>query len=146
MLQIELRLRIRKFSVKGLNSQGPRHHPNWLRCTPWQMYPFQDFGRGAKNQWKKGREVQFLIFKSRNNLFKPFLFSLKVERSLSIPKNTQEFKEIVLNKIVPESLVKPCVVRCKVCSSLIYCKAFITHIFTYVGLIFYSRLKILKSL
>ena len=36
------------------------------------------------------------------------------ERSLSIPRNTHELKEIVYNKILPESLVKPCVVRCRV--------------------------------
>ena len=33
---------------------------------------------------------------------------------MSIPKSTQEFKEIVYNKMMPESLTKPCVVRCKV--------------------------------
>ena len=43
-----------------------------------------------------------------------FFRSRKGERSLSIPKSTQEFKEIVYNKMMPESLTKPCVVRCKV--------------------------------
>ena len=38
----------------------------------------------------------------------------KGERSMSIPKSGQEFKEIVYNKMMPESLTKPCVVRCKV--------------------------------
>jgi len=41
-------------------------------------------------------------------------FRTKGERSLSIPKSGQEFKEIVYNKMMPESLTKPCVVRCKV--------------------------------
>lgn len=33
-------------------------------------------------------------------------------RSSSIPKTKQELKDIVYNKILPESLTKPCVVRC----------------------------------
>jgi len=44
------------------------------------------------------------------NLSNHLSFSRSAERSLSIPKNAQEFKD----KIVPESLMKPCVVRCKV--------------------------------
>ena len=34
-------------------------------------------------------------------------------RSSSIPKNKQELKDIVYNRILPESLTKPCVVRVK---------------------------------
>ncbi len=85
------------------------------------MCPFQDFGKGADNQGiNKGWESFEFQTKKIQKAYITFMFSLKVERSLSIPKNTQEFKEIVLNKIVPESLVKPCVVRCKVNQLLNY--------------------------
>lgn len=41
-----------------------------------------------------------------------FLFRSLSGRSSSIPRNKKELKEIVYNKILPESLTKPCVVRC----------------------------------
>ena len=42
-----------------------------------------------------------------------FIFRSMSGRSSSIPKNKKELKEIVYNKVLPESLKRPVVVRCK---------------------------------